>query len=100
MHCRRIAVSLLTYLLHVRALIGTVYRTLIVGDRLSRLWWGRIMCGLWLLGILVYTTSVDNIGQVYGGKFVVGIGLGQMSVIAPAYVAVSAPPATSASIQS
>jgi hypothetical protein len=47
------------------------------------------MCALWLLGILVYTTSVDNIRQVYGGKFVVGIGLGQMSVIAPAYVAVS-----------
>ena len=47
------------------------------------------MCSLWLLGIIVYTTSVGNIGQVYGGKFVVGIGLGQMSVIAPAYVAVS-----------
>jgi hypothetical protein len=62
---------------------------LIVGDCLGRLCWGRIMCGVWLLGILVYTTSVDNIGQVYGGKFVVGIGLGQMSVIAPAYVAVS-----------
>jgi hypothetical protein len=49
------------------------------------------MSGLWLLGILVYTTGVDNIGQVYGGKFVVGIGLGQMSVIAPAYVAISDP---------
>lgn len=70
-------------------LTDAVYRTLIVGDRLGRLWWGRIMCALWLLGILVYTTSVDNIRQVYGGKFVVGIGLGQMSVIAPAYVAVS-----------
>ena len=69
--------------------MNTVYRTLIVGDHLGRLWWGRIMCLLWLLGILVYTTSVGNIGQVYGGKFVVGIGLGQMSVIAPAYVAVS-----------
>ena len=49
------------------------------------------MCFLWLLGILVYTTSVGNIRQVYGGKFVVGIGLGQISVIAPAYVAVSVP---------
>lgn len=58
------------------------------------------MCALWLLGILVYTTSVGNIGQVYGGKFVVGIGLGQMSVIAPAYVAVSVPVATSLSIES
>ena len=84
----------------MQPLINAASRTLIVSDRLGRLWWGRIMCGLWLLGILVYTTSVDNIGQVYGGKFVVGIGLGQMSVIAPAYVAVSAPPATSASIQS
>ena len=58
------------------------------------------MCSLWLLGILAYTTSVSNIGQVYGGKFVVGIGLGQMSVIAPAYVAVSVPVVTSLSIQS
>jgi hypothetical protein len=58
------------------------------------------MCSLWLLGILVYTTSVGNIGQVYCGKFVVGIGLGQMSVIAPAYVAVSVPVVTSLSIQS
>lgn len=47
------------------------------------------MCSLWLLGILVYTTSFGNLAQMYGGKFVVGIGLGQMSVIAPAYVAVS-----------
>lgn len=76
-------------MLYVRVLIDSLHRTLIIGDRLGRLWWGRIMCSLWLLGILVYTTSVDNIGQVYGGKFVVGIGLGQMSVIAPAYVAVS-----------
>jgi hypothetical protein len=58
------------------------------------------MCSLWLLGILAYTTSVSNIGQVYGGKFVVGIGLGQMSVIAPAYVAVSVPVATSLLIES
>ena len=57
------------------------------------------MCSLWLLGILVYTTSVGNIGQVYGGKFVVGIGLGQMSVIAPAYVAVSVPFAITLSIE-
>lgn len=50
------------------------------------------MCSLWLIGILVYTTSPGNLGQVYGGKFVVGIGLGQMSVIAPAYcVEVSRP---------
>lgn len=48
------------------------------------------MCALWLLGIVLYTTSVGNLGQVYGGKFIVGIGLGQISVIAPAYVAVSA----------
>ena len=48
-----------------------------------------MMCSLWLLGVLVYTTSVGSIRQMYGGKFVVGIGLGQMSVIAPAYVAVS-----------
>lgn len=46
------------------------------------------MCGTWLLGTLVYTTSASNIGQIYGGKFVVGIGLGQISVIAPAYIAV------------
>lgn len=52
------------------------------------------MCSLWLLGILVYTTSVGNIGQLYGGKFVVGIGLCQMFVIAPAYVAVSDPGTT------
>lgn len=69
--------------------MDTIHRTLGIGDRIGRLWWGRIMCSLWLLGILVYTTSVSNLGQVYGGKFVVGIGLGQMSVVAPAYVAVS-----------
>lgn len=74
---------------HVQVLINSVNRTLVIGDRMGRLWWGHIMCSLWLLGILVYTTSVGNLGQVYGGKFVVGIGLGQMSVIAPAYVAVS-----------
>jgi hypothetical protein len=61
---------------------------MIIGDRLERLWWARIMCSLWLLGILVYTTSVKNLAQLYGGIFLVGIGLGQMSVIAPAYIAV------------
>lgn len=48
------------------------------------------MCALWLLGILLYTTSVGNLGQVFGGKFIVGISLGQISVIAPTYIAVSA----------
>lgn len=45
------------------------------------------------------TNTIGNIGQVYGGKFVVGIGLGQMSVVAPAYVAVVALFAMSLSIQ-
>lgn len=47
-----------------------------------------MMCSIWLIGILVYVTSVGNLGQMYGGKFVVGIGLGQISIIAPAYLAV------------
>lgn len=66
-----------------------IVRAFAIGDRLGRLWWGRIMCSIWLMGIIVYTTSVGNLGQMYAGKFVVGIGLGQMPVIAPAYLAVS-----------
>ncbi|KAM0717577.1 hypothetical protein Q7P37_007429 [Cladosporium fusiforme] len=67
--------------------IAGALSTFLIGDRPGRLFWARIMCSIWLIGILVYTTSVGNLGQMYAGKFVVGIGLGQISIIAPAYLA-------------
>jgi len=48
---------------------------------------------IFLLGAIIQVTSLHHIGQMYGGRFVAGLGIGGMSSITPIFVAENCPPA-------
>ena len=62
-------------------------------DKLGRLWATRQLCLIWIFGISLFLGSARNgdLGMVYAGRFVAGIGIGQTTVVAPTYLAEIAP---------
>jgi len=74
--------------------IGSVAGALLaflVADRLGRIWATRQLCVLWILGIVIFMANNGNLGLVYAGRFIAGIGIGETTVIAPVYIAEVAP---------
>lgn len=59
----------------------------VVCDRIGRLWATRQLCVLWIIGIAIFMGSNGNLGAVYAGRFVAGLGVGQTVVVAPVYLA-------------
>lgn len=51
---------------------------------IGRLWAARQLCVVWIIGAIVYVTSSGNYGQILAGRFVMGLGIGQTVVVAPA----------------
>jgi sugar porter (SP) family MFS transporter len=62
----------------------------LITDRIGRLWATRELCLVWIVGIVIYITST-SLGQLYAGRFIAGIGIGQTTVVAPTYLAEVAP---------
>lgn len=64
-----------------------------ITDKIGRLWATRQLCLLWVLGIVIFLTAAQtgSIGQVYAGRFIAGMGIGQTTVVAPTYLAEIAP---------
>lgn len=62
-------------------------------DKIGRIWATRLLCLLWVGGISIFLASsaTGNIGMVYAGRFIAGIGIGQTTVVAPTYLAETAP---------
>jgi len=62
-------------------------------DKLGRLWATRQLCVVWAIGIAIFmgAAGVGSIGMVYAGRFIAGIGIGQTTVVAPTYLAETAP---------
>ncbi|KIW15789.1 hypothetical protein PV08_05839 [Exophiala spinifera] len=76
--------------------IGSVAGALLaflVADRIGRLWATRQLCIVWILGIVIFLTNNGRLGQVYAGRFIAGIGIGETTVIAPVYIAEISPKA-------
>lgn len=74
--------------------IGSVAGALLaflVADRIGRLWATRQLCILWILGIVIFLTNNGRLGQVYAGRFIAGIGIGETTVIAPIYISEISP---------
>ncbi|EEQ87368.1 MFS quinate transporter [Blastomyces dermatitidis ER-3] len=63
----------------------------IVTDRIGRIWATRQLCAIWVAGIVIFITAHGRIGQVYAGRFIAGIGVGQTTVVAPTYLAEISP---------
>ena len=57
----------------------------------GRIWATRQLCVIWIVGVIVYITAAGNYGQVLAGRFVMGLGIGQTTVVAPAYLSEAAP---------
>lgn len=74
--------------------IGSVAGALIAFfacDRIGRLWATRTLCTIWIVGVIVYITAAGNYGQILAGRFVMGLGIGQTTVVAPTYLSEIAP---------
>lgn len=63
----------------------------LVCDRLGRIWATRQLCILWILGIAIFMGSNGNLGAIYAGRFIAGLGVGQTPVVGPVYIAEIAP---------
>jgi len=53
----------------------------VLADRIGRLWATRQLCLLWILGIVIFLTNGGRMGQVYAGRFIAGMGIGQTTVV-------------------
>ncbi|KAH6891740.1 MFS quinate transporter-like protein [Coprinopsis sp. MPI-PUGE-AT-0042] len=76
--------------------MGSIFGALVafvVTDRIGRLWATRQLCLIWALGISIFLASsaTGSIGMIYAGRFIAGIGIGQTTVVAPTYLAETAP---------
>jgi MFS family permease len=62
-------------------------------DKIGRLWATRQLCLLWVTGIAIFLASstTGSIGMIYAGRFIAGVGIGQTTVVAPTYLAETAP---------
>lgn len=62
-------------------------------DRIGRLWATRQLCILWIVGIAIFMGNNGDLGAVYAGRFVAGLGVGQTVVVGPVYLAETSPAA-------
>ncbi|POR36802.1 Quinate permease [Tolypocladium paradoxum] len=76
--------------------IGSVAGALIafvICDRIGRIMATRFLCMLWVLGIVIFMVGGvnGNLGAIYAGRFIAGLGVGQTPVVGPIYIAEVAP---------
>lgn len=78
---------LLLYVPSSTCLSNCDYSAFLVCDRVGRLWATRQLCLLWILGIAIFMGNGGNLGAIYAGRFVAGLGVGQTVVVGPVYLA-------------
>lgn len=71
--------------------VGGALFAFLVCDRIGRIWATRQLCVIWIVGIVIFMANGGNLGAVYAGRFVAGLGVGQTVVVAPVYLAEIAP---------
>lgn len=76
-------------MVHIGSLPGAIV-AFILCERIGMLWTMRQACLLWIIGSIVFITS-HTLGQVFAGRFIMGLGIGQYGVIAPVYLGEVAP---------
>lgn len=71
--------------------VGGALLAFLLADKIGRLWATRQLCILWIIGIVIFLTNNGRLGQVYAGRFIAGLGIGQTTVIAPVYLSEISP---------
>jgi MFS family permease len=84
--------SNITSMVQMGSILGAMVAFFLT-DRIGRLWATRQLCLLWVIGISIFlaASSTGSIGMIYAGRFIAGIGIGQTTVVAPTYLAETAP---------
>ncbi len=65
-----------------------------INDRVGRIWSLRIYEVFYIAGSLISTFSYGNIGAIYAGRLVAGLGIGALTVAGPMAIVEIAPRAT------
>jgi sugar porter (SP) family MFS transporter len=81
-------VSLLT----AGCFFGSIFAAYI-NDRLGRRYSLMIFCMVFLVGAAIQVGAHHEIGMIYGGRVIAGLGIGGMSSITPVFVSENCPPA-------
>jgi sugar porter (SP) family MFS transporter len=91
-HDKAELLSNITSMVQMGSILGALV-AFVVTDRIGRLWATRQLCLIWVSGIAIFLASsaTGNIGMIYAGRFIAGIGIGQTTVVAPTYLAETAP---------
>ncbi|KAM0328492.1 hypothetical protein ACHAQA_004899 [Verticillium albo-atrum] len=71
--------------------VGGALIAFLICDKIGRIWATRQLCVLWILGIAIFMGNNGNLGAVYAGRFIAGLGVGQTPVVGPVYLAEIAP---------
>ncbi|EOA85457.1 hypothetical protein ACJQWK_06596 [Exserohilum turcicum] len=84
--------SNITSMVQMGSILGALIAFFIT-DKIGRLWATRQLCLIWVIGITIFLTSslTGSVGQIYAGRFIAGVGIGQTTVVAPTYLAETAP---------
>lgn len=77
-------------MVHIGSIPGAIIAFLFC-ERVGMLWSMRQLCLLWLVGVVIVITADGRIGQIYAGRFISGLGIGQAGIVAPTYLAEIAP---------
>ncbi|KAK4237324.1 hypothetical protein C8A03DRAFT_44820 [Achaetomium macrosporum] len=71
--------------------VGGALIAFLLCDRIGRIWATRQLCVLWIVGIAIFLASKGNLGAIYAGRFIAGLGVGQTPVVGPVYIAEISP---------
>ncbi|KAJ5832813.1 hypothetical protein N7474_001124 [Penicillium riverlandense] len=82
-------VSLLT----AGCFFGSIFAAFL-NDRIGRRYSLMIFCMIFLVGAAIQVGAHHEIGMIYGGRVVAGLGIGGMSSITPVFVSENCPPET------
>ncbi|KAI7216126.1 MFS quinate transporter [Hortaea werneckii] len=84
--------SNITSMVQMGSILGAIIAFAVV-DKIGRLWATRVLCLLWIGGIAIFlgAANTGSLGMVYAGRFIAGVGIGQTTVVAPTYLAETAP---------
>lgn len=82
----------ITSMVQLGSILGALI-AFIITDKIGRLWATRELCMVWIVGIAIFLSSAStgSLGQLYAGRFIAGVGIGQTTVVAPTYLAEIAP---------
>lgn len=69
-------------MVQVGSVAGALF-AFVIADRIGRLWATRVLCVFWAVGISMFLGANGNLGLIYAGRFIAGLGVGQTPVIGP-----------------